>query len=154
MKKLSTLIVSAAAFLCVNSAFAAENLNQYENQMIDKVWITTDAVNAQKEAVPSSDKNVNGFFGIAEYKEDGTFKMYTQEGKLKLSGDWSMSEDGKSRTLVAKKPDGSVMFTRTVENVTVEPGEYTYRIYPNAEDTQVYFDIIHKPLENLLSDEK
>ncbi|WVD62858.1 DUF4822 domain-containing protein [Orbus mooreae] len=93
---------------------------------------------------------VNGFFGIAVYNADGTFKMYTQEGNLKLSGDWSISADGKTRTIVAKKSDGSVMFTRTVENVTVEPETYTYRIYPNPENTKTYFDIIHKPLSTIL----
>ncbi len=154
MKKINVLILSATAVLCMSSAFAADKLNKYEDQMINKVWITTDAVNAKKENILSSDKNVNGFFGIAEYKEDGTFKMYTQEGKLKLSGDWSISEDGKSRTLVAKKPDGTVMFTRTVENVTVDPNEYTYRIYPNAESKSEFFDIIHKPLSVILSEEK
>ncbi|WP_392565173.1 DUF4822 domain-containing protein [Utexia brackfieldae] len=154
MKVMHTALFIIATFFGMQTVQAATNLNQYENLMTNKVWITTEAVNADNQIIPSSDKSVNGFFGIAEYNANGTFKMFTQEGKLKLAGDWSISQDGKSRTLIAKKPDGSVMFTRTVENVTVEPNLYVYRIYPEANNKNVYFDIVHKPLSILLTDSK
>ncbi|MCO7051553.1 DUF4822 domain-containing protein, partial [Proteus terrae] len=35
------------------------------------------------------------------------------------------------------------LFTRDVENITVKNDEYTYRIYPNSDDRNTYFDIIH-----------
>lgn len=150
MKKVTMFLFPLIMLLNMNNSFAADKLNQYENQMIDKVWITTNAINENNESIPSSNKDVNAFFGIAQYKADGTFDMYTPEGKLKLSGDWSMSQDGKTRTLVAKRADGTTMFTRTVDNVTVEPELYTYRIYPNSDDAKVYFDIVHKPLATIL----
>lgn len=152
MKIVKHLLLASMFSLSLSNAFAAEKLNKYEDIMVDQVWLTTDAVNEKQENIPSSNDSVKSFFGIAQYNPDGTFKMYTPEGKLKLSGDWSISEDGKTRTLVAKKPDGSVMFTRTVENVTVEPTEYTYRIYPESNNSNVYFDIIHKPLSAILAD--
>ncbi|MEY0604271.1 DUF4822 domain-containing protein, partial [Providencia huaxiensis] len=31
-----------------------------------------------------------------------------------------------------------------VENVTVTPEEYTYRIYPEQDNKDKYFDIVHK----------
>ncbi|RKS84426.1 uncharacterized protein DUF4822 [Orbus hercynius] len=150
MKKLRIFVAVLVTIVGINYAVAADKLNKYEDKMIDKVWLTTEALNQNNENIPSSNSAVNGFFGIAQYNADGTFKMYTQEGKLKLSGDWSLSDDGKSRTLVAKKPDGSIMFTRTVENITVEPETYTYRIYPEQNNNNVYYDIVHKPLSVIL----
>lgn len=148
---INKLIFATVAFLSINTAFAADKLNQFEDQMVNKVWITTDAIDAKNQAIAPSDNSVTNFFGIAQYNTDHTFKMYTPEGKLKLAGDWSISDDGKNRVIVAKKSDGTVLFTRTVENVAVKADEYTYRIYPDANNSNVYFDIVHKPLSDLLS---
>jgi len=118
--------------------------NDYEKMVIDKVWITTQALEQNKKEVSSTDNQVANFFGLAEYFSDGTFKMLTLGGAPKMQGDWSFSDDGKSRKLTAKNDKGEVLFTRVVENITVTPDEYTYRIYPSAEDKTQYFDIIHK----------
>ncbi|ETT00633.1 DUF4822 domain-containing protein [Providencia alcalifaciens] len=125
-------------------AVSAKKANAYEEIMIDKVWVTTQAVDQDKKEVPATDKQVANFFGLAEYYPDGTFKMLTLEGAPKMQGDWSFSEDGKTRSLTAKDDKGEVLFTRVVENVTVTPEEYTYRIYPSQDDKTKYFDIVHK----------
>lgn len=119
--------------------------------MINRIWITTDAIDHKGESVSPNDPRVNAFFGIAQYNQDGTFTLLTPQGAFKLSGDWSISNDGSTRTLVAKNEDGNVLFTRNVENVTVTEQEYTYRIYPDSSDQTIYFDIVHKPLSNLFS---
>lgn len=150
MKTLASLFLSAMAlFFAVGGTAQAADLNNYEKIMVNKVWITTDAVDNQGHAVPSTDAKVNAFFGIARYNDDGTFKILTQEGKPKVAGVWSISDDGSKRTLVAKKEDGSVLFTRDVENITVANDKYTYRVYPDVNDKSSYFDIIHKPLSTL-----
>lgn len=118
-------------------------LNDYEKIMTEKVWITTEAVNEKGNKVPADNQQVSNYFGLAEYYPDGTFIMFTPEGKQKMQGDWSISEDGKTRTLIAKDKEGKTLFTRDVENITVKDTEYTYRIYPNADDKNTYFDIIH-----------
>lgn len=118
--------------------------NDYEKMVIGKVWVTTQALDQDKKDVPATNDQVANFFGLAEYFPDGTFKMLTLDGNPKMQGDWSFSDDGKSRTLAAKNDKGEVLFTRVVENVTVTPDEYTYRIYPSAENKTKYFDIIHK----------
>ncbi len=56
-----------------------------------------------------------------------------------MQGDWSMSNDGKTRTLVAKRCTRKTLFTRDVENITINNDEYTYRIYPTEGDNTVYF---------------
>ena len=51
----------------------------------------------------------------------------------------------KTRTLTVQDDSGKTRFTREVENVKVNDGEYTYRIYPNGENEAEHIDIIHKP---------
>lgn len=142
-----TLVVAATAlFLTACASHPNKRLNSAELVMVDKIWLTTDSVDNRGRHVFSNDKRVNNFYGTAEYKADGTFVMFTPEGKQKLAGDWSMSEDGRTRTLVAKDAQGKELFTRTVENVTVKPLEYTYRIYPQDNNRRQYIDIVHKPI--------
>lgn len=122
---------------------AQKELNDYEKIMIEKVWVTTDAIDEKGNKTAPDNAQVSNYFGLAEYYPNGTFIMFTPEGKQKMQGDWSMSDDGKIRTLVAKDTEGKTLFTRDVENITVKNDEYTYRIYPNADDRNTYFDIIH-----------
>ncbi|HCD1109275.1 TPA: DUF4822 domain-containing protein [Morganella morganii] len=113
--------------------------------LIGKTWVTTEALDQDGKAIPAIDESVAGFFGLANYEKDGSVKMYTPEGKLKLQGDWSFSADGKTRTLTGKNDKGEVLFTRVVENIKVAPDEYIYRVYPKPDDKSHYADIVHKP---------
>ena len=113
--------------------------------LIGKTWVTTEALDQDGKAIPATDESVAGFFGLANYEKDGSVKMYTPEGKLKLPGDWSFSADGKTRTLTGKNDKGEVLFTRVVENIKVAPDEYIYRVYPKPDDKSHYADIVHKP---------
>lgn len=113
--------------------------------LIGKTWVTTEAMDQDGKAIPATDESVAGFFGLANYEKDGSVKMYTPEGKLKLQGDWSFSADGKTRTLTGKNDKGEVLFTRVVENIKVAPDEYIYRVYPKPDDKSHYADIVHKP---------
>ncbi|MGI3462786.1 DUF4822 domain-containing protein [Providencia stuartii] len=126
------------------SASVAKKLNSYEDIMVGKVWVTTKALDQDNKQVDPANEQVANFFGLAEYFPDGTFKMMTPEGKPKMQGDWSFSDDGKSRSITAKNDKGEVLFTRVVENITVTPEEYTYRIYPTPDDKSKYVDIVHK----------
>lgn len=138
------LAISATAVFLTACA-STNKLNDHEKVMVNKVWVTTDSVDNRGRHIPEKDKRVTNFYGLAEYKKDGTFVMFTPEGKQKLAGDWSFSPDGSTRTLVAKDAEGKTLFTRTVENITVQPNEYTYRIYPQANNQKQYIDIVHKP---------
>lgn len=113
--------------------------------LIGKTWVTTEALDQDGKAIPATDESVASFFGLANYEKDGSVKMYTPEGKLKLQGDWSFSADGKTRTLTGKNDKGEVLFTRVVENIKVTPDEYIYRVYPKPDDKSHYADIVHKP---------
>lgn len=143
----SMMAFTAQANTTANTATttaAEKKVNDYEAVMIDKVWVTTKAVDQDKKEVSPTNEQVANYFGLAEYYPNGTFKMTTLEGAPKMQGDWSFDSEGKTRSLTAKNDKGDVLFTRVVENITVTPEEYTYRIYPSQDDKSKYFDIIHE----------
>lgn len=108
-------------------------------------WETTDSKNQNGESVPLNDPDVANFVGFAYFKANGTFTMYNLDDSPKMHGDWSVSADGTTRTIVAKDNNGNVLFTRVVKITVLTKQEFTYRIYPDANDTSVYYDIIHTP---------
>jgi hypothetical protein len=108
-------------------------------------WETTNAKNNKGQNVVLTDANVANFVGYAYFKADGTFTMYNLDDSPKMHGDWTVSADGKTRTIVARDNAGAILFTRVVEITVLTQKEFTYRIYPSANDKTVYFDIIHTP---------
>ena len=108
-------------------------------------WETTNAKNNKGQNEVLTDANVANFVGYAYFKADGTFTMYNLDDSPKMHGDWTVSADGKTRTIVAKDNAGATLFTRVVEITVLTKNEFTYRIYPNNDDKSVYFDIVHTP---------
>lgn len=108
-------------------------------------WKTTNAKNNKGENVVLTDVNVANFVGFAYFKADGTFTMYNLDDSPKMHGDWTVSADGKTRTIVAKDAAGATLFTRVVDITVLTKDEFTYRIYPNNDDKSIYFDIVHTP---------
>lgn len=64
-----------------------KELNNYEKIMIEKVWITTDAIDEKGNKTTADNAQVSNYFGLAEYYPNGTFIMFTPEGKQKMQGD-------------------------------------------------------------------
>lgn len=144
MIKLKNMIVVTFAGLFL-TACATTDLNKYEEVMVGKTWETTNAIDHKTRSISEDDQRVSMYFGTAKYYRNGTFVMYTPAGEKKMQGDWSISEDGKTRTLVSKDDKGNVLFTRTVENTAVTPTDYVYRIFPSERNRDQYIDILHKP---------
>lgn len=108
-------------------------------------WETTNAKNQNGQSIPLTDANVSNFVGFAYFKSNGTFTMYNLDNSPKMHGDWSVSADGTTRTIVAKDNNGNVLFTRVVKITVLTKQEFTYRVYPDANNIAVYYDIIHTP---------
>ena len=106
-------------------------------------WETTAAQDNNGKNVDLTNSNVSNFVGFAYFKSNGTFTMFNLDDTPKMKGDWSVSADGKTRTIVAKNDAGETLFTRVVDITVLTKKEFTYRIYPNNDDKTVYFDIIH-----------
>ena len=104
------------------------HINPYEQLMLGKTWVTVAAIDQDKKQIPATDKRVSNYFGFAQYGVNGQFAMYTPDQKPKMQGDWSFSEDGKQRVLVAKDATGKVLFERKVENIHFNTYLYVYRI--------------------------
>lgn len=79
-------------------------------------------------------KYVNGTFQITAYGSKET---------VRSQGDWYVSLDGKTRTLIARNTDGSVAFERTVTIVELSENKFTYDI--QAGDALLRVE--HKPIQ-------
>ncbi|MCJ7932604.1 MAG: DUF4822 domain-containing protein [Chryseobacterium sp.] len=112
-------------------------------------WETTEALDNTGEHVDLNDPKVNGFVGYAYFRADGKYAIYGLNDIVKNQGDWSISPDGKTRTLVARNPDGTIAWTRIVDILELNDGKFTYRIIPDAANPAVYYDIVHKPVDHL-----
>ncbi len=82
--------------------------------------------------------------GTEQYFAD--YESFGRTGKPKWENIKSDVERNgyKNPVYVVNFDKGEVLFTRVVENVTVTPEEYTYRIYPEQDSKDKYFDIVHK----------
>ncbi len=108
-------------------------------------WETTSAKDQTGANIPLTDANVSNYAGWAYYNTNGTFAIYNTDDTPKIKGDWSVTPDGSSRTLVAKDNAGNTLFTRVVPITVLTNTNFTYRVYPTAGNTAVYYDIIHTP---------
>lgn len=149
IKKLRLTLVLAVLgitlFSCSKDEVVVEETLTPSEILASTAWETTNAKNNKGENVVLTDANVSNFVGFAYFKTGGTFTMYNLDNSPKMHGDWSVSADGKTRTIVAKNDAGATLFTRVVDITVLTKKEFTYRIYPNANDKTVYFDIIHTP---------
>lgn len=112
-------------------------------------WETTGAKDANGQPVNLTDPSVSGFVGFSYFKANGTFTIFGLNDVLRSQGTWSISPDGKTRTITALDSNGNVIFTRDVEILVLDKNEFTYRIYPNANAPTLYYDIIHTPVQHL-----
>ncbi|SJN08749.1 lipoprotein, putative [Leucobacter sp. 7(1)] len=117
----------------------------YSQLLASTAWETTGAVDQNGAPVALDDPAVRNFVGWAYYNTDGTFTMYNLDDTPKMQGDWEVSPDGTTRTLVAKDATGTTLFTRVVPITVLTAEEFTYRIVPDTAQPDVYVDIIHTP---------
>ncbi|SDJ79804.1 DUF4822 domain-containing protein [Chryseobacterium jejuense] len=106
-------------------------------------WKTTGAKNNSGSDVALDNASVAGYVGYSYFKANGTFKIFGLNDVLRSQGTWTISPDGKTRTLVALDASGNVLFTRTVEILVLNENTFTYRITPDAAQPTVFYDIIH-----------
>ncbi|MEY2343997.1 DUF4822 domain-containing protein [Proteus mirabilis] len=45
--------------------------------MVEKVWVTTQAIDEKGNKVDANNPQVSNYFGLAEYYPNGTFIMFT-----------------------------------------------------------------------------
>ncbi|WP_347216639.1 DUF4822 domain-containing protein [Chryseobacterium sp.] len=106
-------------------------------------WKTTGAKDNSGANVALDNASVAGYVGYSYFKANGTFKIFGLNDVLRSQGTWTISPDGKTRTLVALDASGNVLFTRTVDILVLNDTTFTYRITPDATNPTVFYDIIH-----------
>ncbi|GAA1495339.1 hypothetical protein GCM10009628_03410 [Paeniglutamicibacter kerguelensis] len=92
-----------------------------------------------------TDENVSNFVGNAYFKANGTFAMFTLDDAPKMQGKRTVTPDGKTRHILPRDDAVKELFTRDSDIVTLNAEEFTYRVFPDAEMKDVYFDIVHTP---------
>lgn len=100
-------------------------------------WETTGARDKSGNNVALTDASVAGYVGYSYFKANGTFKIFGLNDVLRSEGTWSISPDGKKRTLTTPT------FTRVVDILLLNETTFTYRITPDAANPAVFYDIIH-----------
>ena len=148
----STIALAAIAVVPTTAAAAApapaaasaswKNLTPSET-LASTPWKTTSALDQDGNRVGLDNPAVSNFVGWAYFKADGTYTMYNLDNSPKLHGDWTVAADGSSRWINAKDANGNVLFQRVVPITELTKNVFTYRVFPNAADTSVYYDIVH-----------
>ena len=131
-----------------SSSPAAESAAQTPSQVLSSTaWETTGAVDQDGKDVALTDDAAKNYVGFAYFNEGGDFQMYTLDDAPKMQGDWTVSEDGKTRHIVAKDDAGKTLFERDSEITKLTGEEFTYRV-PSEYDKGEYVDIIHTPTDH------
>jgi len=124
------------------SASACQNLTPSQT-LASTPWKTTSAVDHDGRRVALDNPAVSNFVGWAYFKADGTYTMYNLDNSSKLKGDWTVNAEGTERWINAKNDSGDVLFQRVVPIIELNKNVFTYRVFPDAADSSVYYDIIH-----------
>ncbi|PJJ68058.1 DUF4822 domain-containing protein [Chryseobacterium geocarposphaerae] len=145
-------VASIFAFVATFVSCSSDN-NESEIETPSQVlsstpWETTGAKDKDGNSVALTDPNVSGFVGFSYFKGDGNFAIYGLNDVLRSRGTWSVSADGKTRTITALKPDGTTLFTRVVDILVLNKNEFTYRIHANPNDSSVFYDIKHSKVSH------
>ncbi|MDG4651831.1 DUF4822 domain-containing protein [Chryseobacterium arthrosphaerae] len=112
-------------------------------------WETTGAKDKNGNTIVLTDPSVAGYVGYSYFKANGTFKIFGLNDVLRSQGTWSISADGKKRTLVGLDNNGAVIFTRVVDILVLNDTTFTYRITPDATNNPtVFYDIIHTKVDH------
>ncbi|WP_313812926.1 DUF4822 domain-containing protein [Glutamicibacter sp.] len=140
---------STASEAPASSSAAAESAAQTPSQVLSSTaWETTGAVDQDGNKVELTDDAAKNYVGFAYFNDGGDFQMYTLDDAPKMQGDWTVSEDGKTRHIVAKDGSGKTLFERDSEITELTGDEFTYRTYPEEGNKEVYVDIIHTPTDH------
>ncbi|MGG7470820.1 DUF4822 domain-containing protein [Chryseobacterium arthrosphaerae] len=112
-------------------------------------WETTGAKDKNGNTIVLTDPSVAGYVGYSYFKANGTFKIFGLNDVLRSQGTWSISADGKKRTLVGLDNNGAVIFTRVVDILVLNDTTFTYRITPDVTNNPtVFYDIIHTKVDH------
>lgn len=139
----------AATEAPASSSTPSESVTQNPSQVLSATaWQTTGAVDQDGNNVALTDDTATNYVGYAYFKDGGEFTMYTLDDEPKMHGDWTVSEDGKTRHIVAKDDAGKTLFERESEITALTGDEFTYRSYPEEGNQDLYVDIIHTPTDH------
>ena len=141
---LAIVPTTAAAAPSASASVASVRMSQTPSDVLASTpWKSTSAFDQDRNRIALDDAAVSNFVGWAYFDADGTYTMYNLDDSPKLHGDWTVAPDGSERWINAKDAAGNVLFQRIVPITQLDKNTFTYRVFPNAADTSVYYDIVH-----------
>ena len=87
------------------------------------------------------DEFVSRLAGVTRYHNDGTFRSVSMDSALVLEGNWSISDDGKTLNLIGVGKEGRPGFNIVAPVLKLNNTEFSYRVYPNPDNRNQYFDV-------------
>ncbi len=112
-------------------------------------WETTAARNPHGDPIPLTDDNLKPYLGFVYFEPDGTFTMFGLDDAPKTHGDWWLSPDGKTRTVITKNAAGQELSRTDVDVVTLTDKEFIDRVHPDPLlRRNLYFDIVYTPTDH------
>ena len=141
----SVLALSAcngAQTKAIDTGLTTENMNPSELLLLKTgTWITRSIHDSNGMIYSGKDAFVSRLAGVTRYHNDGTFRSVSMDSALVLEGNWTISDDGKTLNLIGVGKDGRPGFNIVAPVLKLNNTEFAYRVYPNPNNRNQYFDV-------------
>ncbi|RMI33478.1 DUF4822 domain-containing protein [Nocardia stercoris] len=111
-------------------------------------WQTTAVQDPHGDPVPLTDDRVRPYLGFVYFARNGTFTAFGLDDAPAAHGDWWLTPDGKTRTMITKNPAGQEVSRRDVDVVILTDKEFVDRVRPDPTRNNDWFDIVHTPTDH------
>ena len=133
---------SGAKTQAVNTGTTAADMNVSELSLLKTgTWVTRSIHDANGLIYSGKDEFVARLAGVTRYHNNGTFRSVSMDNTLVFEGNWNISDDGKVLNLTGVGKDGRPGFTIEAPVLKLNNTEFSYRVYPNPNNRNQYFDV-------------
>ena len=108
-------------------------------------WVTKSLYDSNGKVYSGKDEFVGKLAGVTRYNNNGTFRSVSMDTSLVFEGNWSISDDGKILTMSGLGKDGRPGFRVEAPVLKLNNTEFNYRVYPNPNNRNSFFDVHMKP---------
>lgn len=137
---------SGAKTQAVDTGVTTANMNASELTLLRTgTWITRSIHDSNGQIYSGKDEFVARLAGVTRYHNNGTFRSVSMDSSLVFEGNWSISDDGKMLNLMGMGKDGRPGFNIAAPLLKLNNTEFSYRIYPNPDNRNQYFDVNMAP---------
>lgn len=108
-------------------------------------WVTKDIRDSNGLIYNGKDEFVSQLAGVTRYHNNGTFRSVSMDTSLVFEGNWTISDDGRLLTLAGLGKEGRPGFKVDAPVLKLNNTEFSYRVYTNPNNRNMYFDVNMSP---------